>query len=176
MLCDEKKVVTACPEIMVHERGSSGKEELLLLACDGVWDVFDDQDAGEFLVSALDVPLGEVGQVIFLTIFVGVPGVGAGCAARRGGSGHLFYNLVVDFYACITSSMYSMCFFTGSAPSERWVRSSFTIFVDFYACIESSSSMFKRNLRMCFAEFTLGHIFCNLRRCMRASNNSSKYV
>lgn len=45
---------------MVHERGSSGKEELLLLACDGVWDVFDDQEAGEFLVSSLDVPLGEV--------------------------------------------------------------------------------------------------------------------
>lgn len=55
-----KQVVTSCPEIMVHERGSSGKEELLLLACDGVWDVFDDQDAGEFLVSTLDVPLGEV--------------------------------------------------------------------------------------------------------------------
>lgn len=59
-LSSQKQVVTCCPEIMVHERGSSGKEELLLLACDGVWDVFDDQDAGEFLVSALDVPLGEV--------------------------------------------------------------------------------------------------------------------
>lgn len=45
---------------MVHERGSSGKEELLLLACDGVWDVFDDQDAGEFLISRLDGPLREV--------------------------------------------------------------------------------------------------------------------
>ncbi|CAN0095405.1 unnamed protein product [Scytosiphon promiscuus] len=53
------QVVTSCPEIMVHERGSSGKEELLLLACDGVWDVFDNQEAGEFLVSSLDVPLRE---------------------------------------------------------------------------------------------------------------------
>lgn len=52
--------MTVCPEIMVHERGSSHKEELLLLGCDGVWDVFDDQDAGEFLVSQLDVPLAEV--------------------------------------------------------------------------------------------------------------------
>lgn len=54
------QVVTVCPEIMVHERGSSQKEELLLLVCDGVWDVFSDEDAGEFLVSMLDVPLGEV--------------------------------------------------------------------------------------------------------------------
>lgn len=55
------QVVTACPEIMIHERGSSGKEELLLLACDGVWDVLSNQDAGEFLAAELqDCPLGEV--------------------------------------------------------------------------------------------------------------------
>lgn len=53
-------MVTSLPEIMVHTRGSSGKEEVLLLACDGVWDVFNDQDAGEFLLSTLDVPLGDV--------------------------------------------------------------------------------------------------------------------
>ncbi|CAM9653002.1 unnamed protein product [Ectocarpus sp. 13 AM-2016] len=60
LLPPAQQVVTSCPEIMVHERGSSGKEELLLLACDGVWDVFDDQDAGEFLVKTLDVPVGQV--------------------------------------------------------------------------------------------------------------------
>eukprot|EP00752_Nemacystus_decipiens_P018590 g16668.t1 len=60
LLPPAEQVVTVCPEIMVHERGSSHKEELLLLGCDGVWDVFKDQDAGEFLVSQLDVPLAEV--------------------------------------------------------------------------------------------------------------------
>ena len=53
-------MVTVCPEIMVHERGSSGTEELLLLACDGVWDVFDNQGAGEYLISRLEDPLAEV--------------------------------------------------------------------------------------------------------------------
>ncbi|CAM9661621.1 unnamed protein product [Ectocarpus sp. 4 AP-2014] len=67
LLPPAQQVVTCCPEIMVHERGSSGKEELLLLACDGVWDVFDDQDAGEFLVKTLDVPVGQVtGQQLAL--------------------------------------------------------------------------------------------------------------
>lgn len=49
-----------CPEIFVHERGSSDQQELLLMACDGVWDVFSSKDAGEFLVSRLEVPLEEV--------------------------------------------------------------------------------------------------------------------
>ena len=48
-----------CPEIMIHERGSSGTEELLLLACDAVWDVFTNQDAGEFLLSSLEGPLDQ---------------------------------------------------------------------------------------------------------------------
>lgn len=56
----EKQVVTTCPEIMVHERGSSRNEELLLLACDGVWDVFDDEAAGEFLISQLEGPASQV--------------------------------------------------------------------------------------------------------------------
>lgn len=55
------QVVSACPEVVVHERGSSGDEELLLLACDGVWDVFENQDAGEFFISQLERPVGKVG-------------------------------------------------------------------------------------------------------------------
>ncbi|CAM9110994.1 unnamed protein product [Ascophyllum nodosum] len=54
-----EQVVTVCPEVMVHERGSSGTEELLLLACDGIWDVFTSQDAGEFLLSSLEGPLDQ---------------------------------------------------------------------------------------------------------------------
>eukprot|EP00903_Cladosiphon_okamuranus_P016151 g14906.t1 len=60
LLPPAEQVVTVCPEIMVHERGSSNREELLLLGCDGLWDVMSNQDAGEFLVSMLDVPLTEV--------------------------------------------------------------------------------------------------------------------
>ncbi|CAN0388307.1 unnamed protein product [Ascophyllum nodosum] len=60
LLPPAEQVVTVCPEIMVHERGSSGTEELLLLACDGVWDVFDNQGAGEYLISRLEDPLAEV--------------------------------------------------------------------------------------------------------------------
>lgn len=54
---------------MIHERGSTGKEELLLLACDGVWDVFENQDAGEFLASQLqDRPLSEVKLLMSRTL------------------------------------------------------------------------------------------------------------
>lgn len=71
--------MTACPEIMVHERGSSGKDELLLLACDGVWDVFENDDAGEFLVSQLEGPLGEVNESCSKNMLAG----GVECFAGR---------------------------------------------------------------------------------------------
>lgn len=57
------QVVTADPEIMVYERGSSGgRNEFILLASDGLWDVFENLDAGNFLVSRLPVgvPLDKV--------------------------------------------------------------------------------------------------------------------
>ncbi|CAM9376053.1 unnamed protein product, partial [Discosporangium mesarthrocarpum] len=54
-----EKVVTVAPEIMVYERGSTNQEELLLLACDGVWDVFSNEDAGRFFTERLKAK-GEV--------------------------------------------------------------------------------------------------------------------
>jgi serine/threonine protein phosphatase PrpC len=57
----ELQVVTAFPEVRIHTRqqhsqrsnssssssSSSAPDEYLLLACDGLWDVFTTQDAGE---------------------------------------------------------------------------------------------------------------------------------
>ncbi|CAM9986794.1 unnamed protein product, partial [Choristocarpus tenellus] len=43
-----KQVVTASPEIVVYERGSMEREEILLLACDGVWDLCKKEEGGCF--------------------------------------------------------------------------------------------------------------------------------
>lgn len=52
-------MVTVCPEIEDRKRGSSGDgldgEEFLLLASDGLWDVFENEEAGKFFVSQLPV-------------------------------------------------------------------------------------------------------------------------
>lgn len=50
------QVVTVVPDIMVHKRASSGDEtgeEFILLASDGLWDVFNNEEAGHFFVSKL---------------------------------------------------------------------------------------------------------------------------
>lgn len=61
------QVVTACPEMRVYERGSSdGRNEFLLLASDGLWDVFDKQDAGSFLISQL--PVGTQLENVWLVV------------------------------------------------------------------------------------------------------------
>ena len=44
----EEQVVCATPQLLSFERAASGRQ-MLLLACDGVWDVMSDADAAAFL-------------------------------------------------------------------------------------------------------------------------------
>lgn len=47
-------MVTVCPEILNYER--NGRDDgILLLASDGLWDVFENLDAGQLFVSRLPV-------------------------------------------------------------------------------------------------------------------------
>ena len=44
--------VTCFPDIMVHQRNST--DEVLLLACDGVWDVFSNEEVASLIYEILD--------------------------------------------------------------------------------------------------------------------------
>ena len=48
----ERQKVTAVPEVEIHERHHD-KDEILLLACDGVWDVCENEEAGQILKEVL---------------------------------------------------------------------------------------------------------------------------
>jgi hypothetical protein len=52
-LSDEEQAVTALPEVRVHARNST--DGFLVLACDGIWDVMNNQQAVDFIGSSLGI-------------------------------------------------------------------------------------------------------------------------
>eukprot|EP00300_Choanocystis_sp_HF-7_P011164 c17335_g1_i2.p1 GENE.c17335_g1_i2~~c17335_g1_i2.p1 ORF type:complete len:158 (+),score=35.39 c17335_g1_i2:636-1109(+) len=51
-LAPERQAVSPCPEIRVHAR--SPKDEFIILACDGIWDVMTNEQVCRFVRDALD--------------------------------------------------------------------------------------------------------------------------
>lgn len=64
----EKQAVSCVPEISVRDRHLNGPQ-LLCLACDGIWDVIDNQDCAKFIVHQLQTH-GEIYTTVSVQCFV----------------------------------------------------------------------------------------------------------
>jgi serine/threonine protein phosphatase PrpC len=63
----EQQQVSPEPEFVVHER-SATKDQFLVLACDGIWDVMENEQVGEYIQAKVAAGVADMGELADMLI------------------------------------------------------------------------------------------------------------
>merc|ERR1712137_1078559 len=63
----EQQQVSPEPEFVVHERDAA-KDQYLVLACDGIWDVMENEQVGEYIKAKVAAGVDDMGELADMLI------------------------------------------------------------------------------------------------------------